>query len=518
MISYKSQKSIIHYMDNIYMKGKKGCFFYGGNIKTNQDFFYSNGLANPTHPYTYDETLYWWASNGKLLTGILLVQMLEDNYFSMDDNLYLHGGSLYQGVGYYYKKIDIKNRFKFPYHPSSYHTEIEAFLWDNLTIRDTMSFNIPLPNDFLFYPATVFLWQKALYFPLDHKSKALLLQWYICSKKFHKALLTQNPEDTTILGWMFATKDIHSVTLTSWVKSMIDFNKKGEIPCAWKPHTKSDTRVDISSSGYYDFSYFIIGDILSKVAIKNGYKNLQHYAEEKVFKPLKMTHSYILGQTEIPKHLSSAQTSFQRSPKYGAIDVFDPNNPKTWNGAKCDPSYRMKCKDTPNGIVEWSSDYPIDIFYNVNSFFQLNIYQLKFNFYKLSCNGAAPFSSSIQDYGKLVQCIAKEGYYGNNKRLFTQKSWNLLLASQTNELVLFPTFINKILFKDRVFCLGMGKNKIKDSYHWFSVTGSGYFINYNTGYWFVYGTGAVRNSNQEIYSPSCNEKITQHLYKLIQMN
>lgn len=64
---------------NEYAFSHKGGFIYGGNTKSNQDYFSSVGTSSIADTEFTKDSLYWWASSSKILTGLVTAKMIEES-------------------------------------------------------------------------------------------------------------------------------------------------------------------------------------------------------------------------------------------------------------------------------------------------------------------------------------------------------------------------------------------------------------------------------------------------------
>ena len=84
----------------------KSAFFYGGNFKSDNNFFLTTGPCNSAGDLWTEDTLYNWASAGKLLTGLVCTKMIEEDLINDSTLLSTIVPTLFTGTALYYTSVN----------------------------------------------------------------------------------------------------------------------------------------------------------------------------------------------------------------------------------------------------------------------------------------------------------------------------------------------------------------------------------------------------------------------------
>ena len=110
----------------------------------------------------------WWASAGKILTGLVLTKMIEESIISPTTTLFSLDPR-YTGKGTYFTSITITNTAAFPF-TGSYTFTTETFDWETITVSDLIHMNIGLTTDFTVLGAS---------FPVLCNTRVKIIIWNI---------------------------------------------------------------------------------------------------------------------------------------------------------------------------------------------------------------------------------------------------------------------------------------------------------------------------------------------------
>jgi CubicO group peptidase (beta-lactamase class C family) len=488
----------------------KGSFFYGQSEYSSEcPTFASSKVANSKSESFTVDTIYPWASCGKILTTLALTKMMEEGLIASTTTLNSVDPVLYSGTSDYFDTINVIFPTAFPYSSSSYSYTTKKLDWTTITVENLLQYNIGLSNDVFFLPSA-----NLVYFDSSQRSIILsensveglgmMIQFGIA----YSALVVGSP--ITPGCRLYNGEAISSVMPTS-LASYIQLTKNGTIPLLYNSNTYSNDRLPFrirSLPATYDFSYAILGDVMEKVLKKNNYSNFSEYVHQKIFEPLNMTRSYVLLQDKIPYSLSMAENSWRRSPVLSLTKTLVPIDPSTWPGCKCSPEYATLANGTvltdPWGPLVWNSQYPTDGLSYISSLF----------YYRDQISGTgflgnAPFVSSIKDMGTLLDCIVKK------KSILNQTSWSYFLANKVMSSTYpsgFPYPLESIsptststatalTHVNRDFSQRALYGFDDSTYYKNGITGCSIYMNTSTGIWMVFGYPEILLSSTTLYYP-----------------
>lgn len=490
----------------------KGSFFYGQSEYSSLECptFASSKIANSqSEPFTA-ETIYPWASCGKILTTLALTKMMEEGLIASTTTLNSIDPVLYSGTSDYFDTITVISQAAFPYSSASYSYTTKKMDWTTITIENLLQYNIGLSNDAFFLPSANLLYfdpsQRTVILSEENSVEGLgmMIQFGIA----YRALVNGTP--ITPGCRIYNGEPISSVIPTS-LQSYLQLTKNGTIPLLYNSNTYSNDRLPFrirSLPATYDFSYAILGDVMEKVLKKNNYSDFSEYVHQKIFEPLQMTRSYILLQDSIPYSLSMAENSWRRSPVLSLTKTLIPTDPSTWPGCKCSPEYATLANSTvstdPWGPLVWNSEYPTDGISYISSLFYS-----RDPIPGTSFIGNAPFISSIKDMGKLLDCIV------NKKSILNQTSWSYFLANKVMSSTypsgapypiesLSPSSASTataLTHVNRDFSQRALYGFDDSTYYKNGITGCSIYLNTSTGIWMVFGYPEILLSSTTIYYP-----------------
>ncbi len=507
----------------------KGGFFYGGNAKTGQEFFFGTGTANAAGLTWSTGTKYSFASAGKIVTGLVCSKMIEEgliNPFSPLCTLSASLATLFTGPAIYYDSINVTVPASFPA-DGTYTATTGAYLLQNLTLSDLLHMNVGIMDDVFTVPATNMIlltsqWGNAAGSLLAATSgaasnidKAMLVQSY----KFVSTLLAAGTSAYGYAARIFNGEVVNPATITSTaITTAINLIKSGTIPLAYAPGAKSQqlpygARILPAT---YDSAYVLLGYVLDErlKALTSNTVNFAAYAATKFFTPLGMTNTSVIFQQNVST-TNLSEGSFRRSVAYGAVPFtplgadkpFSLIDPTTYPSYGCSPSYAtgafldfvLHGTTGAAGPVVWASQYPDDGIARVIS--QGFYYQT--GSASAGPAGNAPIIASINDFGKLLQLICNKGVAPNGTRLLKTESWNYFISSKIGSLTGLgagPTTLNEIDERTGSTIFTMGANRVSTdtsnitTYGYDNTTlffdgamGCKWYADFFTGNWFVCG-------------------------------
>ena len=513
---------------NEYAFSHKGAFIFGGNIKSNQDYFSSTGTSSITDTEFTKDSIYWWASAGKMFTGLVLAKMIEESLVDPDVKL-CKINNVFKGKGTYFTSIKVLDENTFPFNKESYITTIDTFNWDDVTLTDLIHMGIGLINDFIVC--------GALYVPtFDDRSglkKTVLengsvqaLGSYIQASTFFLKMINGNP--IGLATRLYSGEDYQNI-LSDYLEKIIEANISGELPLFSKPGTYLSNLLPYETRGIpnaYDNSYLFLGAIIDPILKKNFYHNFADYARKKFFIPLEMNNSWIFPQEVVPddKFDKIVGTSWRRSPVLGLTAKFNINDQSTWAGFGCDPEYRIFSSGVPSGLLVWSNNKLFESD-GISKFFK-PIYT-NTAFPQLQALTNAPLISSIEDFGKLIKFVCNRGFY-QNKQIIKTETWNYLIGIK---IPITSSSLNPLPYpydRDNEVSSGwamgfartnrdLSNNTIygfdETTCWWSGLSGCSFMFDYYTGNYLYYGMPESRLSSGTfnipiIGTPNYSNKIT----------
>lgn len=530
------QKISLNVVNNIkplleqYTKEHKGGFIYGGNTKSGQDYFTSLGTSDFSDNKFDPNTIYWWASGGKILTGLVIAKMLEEGIIRPDTPLYTLNKT-FSGKGTYYKSIKVIDKVTFPLNPASYEATIDTFDWEMVTVSDLIHLNIGLINDFIVCGAPGVL----LFNPISGISDEIIsnnsiqgLGAYIQSATYLLKMLSGNP--IGISTRIYSGENVESV-LKNYLEVLIHANTSGILPLIAKPGVYTNYNIPYGTRGLptsYDTSYLFLGAIIDPALKKAGYINYADYARKKFFEPMSMNNSWLIVQEIVPlnKVDKLAGYSWRRSPVLGLTQVFDINNPQTWGGFGCSDEYRKLACFSIAGPLVWSND-PLFESDSISKYFKLAYNTTAYP--ELQTISNAPLISSIEDFSKLIKMVCNRGFYGT-KQIIKTETWNYLIGtkvpSTASTISAFPYPFSREINSSYAWSLGFARinrdlnNETiygfdETTCFWAGLTGCYYIFDYYTGNYLIYGMPESILSSGTldipfIGTPSYSEKITSN--------
>jgi hypothetical protein len=515
----------------------KGAFFYGGNAKTNQEFFLATGTANAAGLTWSTGTKYNFASAGKIVTGLVCTKMIEEgiiNPYAPLSTLSASLASLFTGNAIYYDTITVtpglEAAFPADFVPgpnvSSFTATTGAYPLANVTLSDLLHMNIGLMDDFFTLPgapmvATTSQWGNGAGSLLALSSgaasnidKAMLVQSY----KYVSTLLAAGTFAYGFAAKIFNGQTIDPATVISdAVTNAINFTKAGTIPLAYAPGAKSQQLPYLARvlPSTYDTAYILLAYVLDETLKfrSSNTVNFAAYASLKFFTPLAMANTSVVMQQSIST-TNLADSSFRRSVVYGAVPFtpagadkpFSLGDVTTYPSFGCSPSYAtgafldlvLHGTTGAAGPNVWASEYPDDgISRVINSFYQQT------GSATASPIGNSPVVCSIGDYAKLLKLIANKGVAPNGTRLLKTESWNYFISSKIGSLTglgAWTTLLNETDERTGSAVFTMGASRVANdtsnitTYGYDETTlffdgamGCKFYADFFTGNWFVCG-------------------------------
>jgi hypothetical protein len=299
---YNGEMDLQEYLNN-YAKNRKGAFFYGtDNNNKDNPVFRQSGNAFPDKKPFNEKTLFSWGSASKILTGIACTLMMEQGLINSSDPLSNILPDTFQGKGTYFKNITVTNPDLFP-RPESYTSELGTFEWSKVTVGDLLTFSIGLPDDVFFLTSLAvpyYINPVAIKQVLAENSVVGLgnvIQFYI----MYSNMLNGDPIGpiTKIFNGASNILELFSTA----IPELIHLNVNKILPALFPPNSFLENALPYRTrvpNVLYDLSYFILGFILDRVAVKNNYQNFSEYVKINIFEPCEMKNSYILLQDKIP--------------------------------------------------------------------------------------------------------------------------------------------------------------------------------------------------------------------------
>jgi hypothetical protein len=526
----------------------KGAFFYGGNTKTGQEFFFGTGTANAAGLTWSTGTKYNFASAGKIVTGLVCAKMIEEgliNPFSTIVSLSSSLATLFTGPAIYYDSINVtaglEAAFPADFVPgpnvSSFTATTGSYPLQNVTLSDLLHMNVGLMDDFFTLPGAPMLLTTSQW---GNGAGSLLALTSGAASNIDKASLVQSYKFVSTLlaagqfAYGFAAKVYNGQTvnpatiISDAVTNALNLVKSGTIPLAYAPGAKSQqlpygARILPAT---YDTAYILLGYVLDETLKFRSANtvNFATYAGLKFFTPLGMaTTSVSLQQSVSPTNL--ADSSFRRSVAFNAVPFtpagadrpFDITNVVTYPSYGCSPSYatgaflQLVLQGTTGaaGPNVWASEYPDDgISRMINLFYQQT------GSATASPIGNSPIVGSIGDYGQLLKLIANKGVAPNGTRLLKTESWNYFITSKIGALTGLNTWSSLLNEQDErtgnaVFTLGAsriaGSTSNITTYGYDETTlffdgamGCKFYADFFTGNWFVCGVPEVLLSTGDL--------------------
>lgn len=502
----------------------KGGFFYGKGEGDEKLVFETTGLANSQSMKFTPKTLYSWGSTGKPLTMLVLTKMMEEGLIESSTTLNSIDPVLYTGYATYFDTISVSNPAFFPLLPASYTYTTKQFNWSNVTIEDLIRFNLGLSNDLFFLPALNLAFFNTAFRDIviaknSVQGLGMMIQFAIA----YSALLANSPITP---GCKIYNGTSYKEVAPTAVASYVQLTKQGTFPLLYNTNTYQDDLLPFnirSLPATYDLSYGILGDVLDKLLKTKGYRNFSDYVHEKIFTPLNMTNSYIIFQDTVPDTVLSkngiAENSWRRAPSLGLTATVNISNPLTYLGVGCSPQYAQvanaNAAKEPYGPLVWNSQYANDGISYITSF--------------LYCTSAipdcgpignAPFISSIEDMGKLLDCLANKGSYVSCithkiESIINQTSWGYFSSNKTMPSTVvsgIPYPIESLVqnsasstsgftHENRDFTFNTLYGFDDQSFFKNGVTGCTIYLNPGTKLWMIYGYPEAFFSSGYVTSP-----------------
>jgi hypothetical protein len=493
-----------------YSSNHFGSFFYGGN-KEKCDVFKSIGKYNKNKCDWNNDKIVWWASGGKIMTGLVVAKMIEEEIITPYTTLFSLN-NIFTGKGTYFKSISILNPLKFPFDPSSYSVTLDTFDWETITIGDLLQFNIGLIGDYFAVPSAILSWLNP-----DNIKKALenntvfSLGSYIQFVTFFKNMANKTPIG---IGTQAYNGEPILKILTTFLPNIIDSNVSGTLPLLFKPKTIYTNLLPYGTDGFpaiYDTSMVLLVTVLDHPLQLNGYKNFADYSHKKILCPLGCKDSYIVGQEIIPnkKRKNIVGTSWRRAPIYNLTKTFDINDVSSWAGYGVSPEYAdLPIGEKGLGQLVWSQDYPNDGISKLMNALLYNDtpYPDKYTV------GNAPLISSIKDFSKILKMILNKGISSENKQILNPDTFEYLISPKiptTSGIVtssIYSIFDFTEEYTNTGFAMGFGRiNRDLTSStlygfdphtcYWYGFSGIGWYLNIKTKNWFIYGIPESRLSS-----------------------
>jgi len=458
-------------------QGHKGMFFIGGNYLTNQTMTYFTGTANSQGTPMAQDTIVNIASQGKMLTGLVVTKMLEERLIKSSDRCSTYYPAM-TGLGTYYNSIQLLDPVTFPYSASSWTGTTATFNWATITFADLLHFSIGLPNDFfLSGPMGITSQQTAIssivqaytagcaQFGTGYVNTAGLAACIQMNTIMTNAINNTNP---TLFMSLYAgyTGGIDNINTALNVEDLISKNRSGLLPAMFAPGSYRDLPYPLGGRGfehYYDTGYLTLGVVLDKALRAGSYPNgFAQYAREKFFTPMGMNDTYVVGVESIPdsKQTRLAEGSWRRSPAVGgcyslwtsaapttySTFTVSAATPTTWASFGCSSGYANNMRTIMNaytgtatlaafaapGYLAWDSEYPDDGLARVSKVY----IWCKTGTASNPPVGNSPVFTTPTDWIKILQMIGNRGYY-NNTRILKSESFNYFVSPKLNSLEVY---------------------------------------------------------------------------------
>lgn len=489
----------------------KGGFIYGGNFKSGQEFFLGTGTANSSGLRWSEDTVYSWASSGKILVGLACSKMIEEGIFKPQDKLFTYDNQ-FTGAGYYWASITGTNPSFFPT-PLGFTGTLASFNLQDVTVSDLIHMNIGIIDDFFIQPSVITAWTTT-YGSVYQSQNLIAMAAAVESYNYFSSLATAGTNAIGFVSKIYNGQPL-PLDVSTVISNAIQYVKNQTIKSLYPPQKKYNNQFPYQTRSLpstYDTSYILLGYIMDKALRAKGYVNFAQYVREKFFIPLEMNHSYIGLQDTVSKsdQLLTAENSWRRSVAVGAVPFtilgapqpFNLANPATWASYGCDSGYAAAAlvalgQGNVAGPLVWDSEYPNDGLSRVGQVF--------YSLTGASSNytlGNAPFVSSIRDFGKLLKFIGSKGYAPNGKRLIATETWNYFIGSKVSSLSGLTPFaqIDNDTNDSQYSAWSMGFLRVnrdisnttdygfdETTIFFDGATGNTYYVDYYTGNWMVFG-------------------------------
>ena len=567
-----------------------GAYFYGGNVKSNQELFSTAGVMNASGAVYSTDAIINTSSVGKLLTGMVIAKMIEEDIVDPLDKCSTYITDM-RGTGTYWNTLTVTNPATFPLDPSSYTGTIGTFQWEDVTINDLLHFNLGLMDDSFATPSYSYYYLNSGAISsaiADGSVQALgnLVQF----SKYFRALIGDGTSDlasvpngpiglssTTFnnrVGYVSIIGETGANTKVggNYIKRTVGFTLRDGFtdagytyplglgscpsvstttyinPLMYKPGT---VRNDVSPykvstvPSTYDTAYIFLSAVIEYAL--NAYNSGTYalgsafttYARSKILNPLGMYGSstgsaWISFQETAPAITYTAtsqwaSTSFRRSPSAGLTQVFNLADRNTWIAYGCSTGYRnaLGGATSGSGPLLWANDYLLS---NANNDNRDYIANQAIGSYTRSTNvtglgtptftlGHVPLMCTIGALGKLIKLMANRGLAADGTRILKTETWNYLVSPKVGPATIPQTPVVPYPFVvdpsngNFSYCLGFQRcnrdlsNESafgfdESTIEWIGAAGLGWYADFYTGNWFVYGMPQSAQSSGLIPVPN----------------
>ncbi len=473
----------------------KGVFFHGGNVKSGKTFFDASGESAPGKGWNLD-TIYYWASCGKLLLGIVLGKMVEEGLILPTDKCSTYWSAM-SGTGNYITNVDfayptanphiygfnplnpaditlqstanvnIDSSAQTVYYIKPYGSSVSTstFNWGDIKISDLMKMDIGLITDSFIngtgalsvinnassYTEADLINDPLIGASLYQASVICNSNWFLpafgkLSNLGPGSVVFNFPSggnDTTLINGV-------NKNVEQYFANIIELNKSNILPAMYKPVNRYTMKpYNVSTIPLtYDTPYILLGIVLDKALRSKLGLNFAQYTRDRIFTPCNMTDSYIGYQDDISSPSIQSRLyvdSFRRAPALtlgtSTLNFTNPTlggfNPLAYGA---DPSYNAIATAAvsanplwgPFGPLVWSTDFKNDGIYK--------LYRSAFVAPQISNSGnisapygAAPLLSTIRDFGKLLQMMTNKGIY-RGRTVLNNETWSYITSIKASEL------------------------------------------------------------------------------------
>ncbi len=476
----------------------KGVFFHGGNVKTGKLFFDASGESAPSKPWTLD-TLYNWASCGKLIMGVVAGKMMEEGLILPTDKCSTYWSAM-SGTGNYITNVDfayptanphiygfnplnpaditlqstanvnIDSSAQTVYYVKPYGSSVNTstFSWSDITISDLLRMDIGIINDgFVNGTSAVALLANAT----SLTEADLVNDPLLASSLYQASILANSNWFLPLFGKLsnlgsasivyniptggndtVFTNAISNRNIETYFGNIIELNKSNVLPAMYKPGTRYTIKpYNVNAvPATYDTGYILLGIVLDKILRTKLGLNFAQFTRDRIFTPCNMTDSYIVYQDDISSPSIQSRLfvdSFRRAPALTlGTSTFNFTNPALGGfnplGYGCDASYNAIATAAVGANPYWGPFGPLVW---ATDFKNDGIYKLYkgaliapqvINGSTISAPyGSVPLLSSVRDFGKLLQMMANKGVY-RGRTIINTETWSYITSIKVSELTL----------------------------------------------------------------------------------
>ena len=441
-----SKKNVTAYINSIaYLNdpaGHKGMFALYGNAFSDEEDFVGVGEVGPGDTNWSKDIIIGWASNSKIIPGIILAKMLEEGLIDILDPVSKYipdcsGNANYiTGMKVQPDSIDTKIVSS---NPLTWVPTYGTFNLNTITIGHLIQFGVGIPYSNYLHASTAYgylynnasssnrstIMTKALSNDPDKiLAQAMMYQYTLFNKACREGTYN-DVQIKNVQGLSYKWKDSVINALLAAKKNSTDV---GFIPLSYRTGVYYNGLSPFNANGYMS-SYApaldlltICLDVVAKNANNPSYNSFHTYGRKKIIEPLGMTLSQFKG-VEPKLNGKYISMAFARDAN---IASYDSSGNLTEASYYCDPKY---IKDGKIGTVQWCSLYPNDGMSNLNRLF--------YDQYDPTdvCPGNTCLISSIGDLAKIYKMVIKKGVSDNGVRVLNELSIKWLLSPKVNPLV-----------------------------------------------------------------------------------